>query len=88
MGWITGVAIFFVIWWTVLFAILPIGIRSQIDDDDVILGTAHSAPTNFSVLSKAFWTTVVSLLVFAVFYLVTEVWGFGLESLPHFIPGT
>ncbi len=48
MGWITALAIFFVIWWTVLFAILPIGMRSQIEDDDVILGTAHSAPTNFS----------------------------------------
>lgn len=88
MGWVTGLAIFFVIWWTVLFAILPIGMRSQVDDDDVILGTAHSAPTNFSVAGKAFWTTVVSLLVFAAFYLVTEVWGIGPDTLPHLIPGT
>lgn len=88
MGWVTGIAIYFVIWWTVLFAVLPIGMRSQVDDDDVILGTAHSAPTHFNFPRKAFWTTVVSLLVFAAFYLVTEIWGIGPDSLPHFIPGT
>lgn len=88
MGWITGTAIYFVIWWTVLFAILPIGTRSQVDDEEVILGTAHSAPTNFSFARKAFWTTLVSGVVFAVFYLVTEVWGIGPDTLPHFIPGT
>ena len=88
MGWVTGIAIFFVIWWTVLFAVLPIGMRSQIDDDDVILGTAHSAPTNFSFARKAFWTTIVSIVVFVGFYLLTEVYGIGPDSLPHFIPGS
>lgn len=86
MGVITGLAIFFVIWWTVLFAILPIGMRSQVDDDDVILGTAHSAPTNFSVARKAMWTTLVSLLVFGAYYVATQVYGIGPASFPSFLP--
>lgn len=88
MGIVTTLALYFVIWWTVLFAILPIGMRSQIDEDDVILGTAHSAPARFSFARKAAVTTVVSLVVLGLFFLVTEVWGIGPDSFPHVIPGT
>ncbi|MBB3951142.1 DUF1467 family protein [Aureimonas jatrophae] len=88
MGIVTLLALYFVIWWTVLFAILPIGMRSQIDEDDVILGTAHSAPARFSFARKALWTTLVSAIVLGLFYLVTEVWGVGPGSFPHIIPGT
>lgn len=86
MGWITALAIFFVIWWTVLFAVLPFGMRSQEDDQDVVLGTARSAPSHFSFARKAFWTTVVSIVVFAVYYVVTQVYGVGPASFPNFFP--
>ncbi len=82
MGIVTALAIYFIIWWTALFAILPIGMRSQRDDDDIVLGTEHGAPTRFSFGRKALWTTLVSAVIFAVFYLVTEVWGVGVDSLP------
>ena len=42
MGILTAVAIYFVIWWTVLFAILPIGVKSQAENEDIVLGTTHS----------------------------------------------
>lgn len=87
MGWITALAIYFIIWWTALFAILPIGMRSQRDEDDIVLGTEHGAPAQFSFARKAFWTTVVSTVIFAAFYLATEVWGVGLDSLPTLFPG-
>ena len=88
MSIITGIAIYFVIWWTVLFAILPIGMRSQLDEDDVILGTAHSAPARFSFARNAAWPTLVSAIVLGLFFLVTEVLGIGPDSFPHVIPGT
>lgn len=86
MGWITAFAIYFIIWWTALFAILPIGMRSQRDEDDIVLGTEHGAPTSFSFPRKAFWTTVVSTVIFAIYYLVTEVWGIGIDSIPSVFP--
>ena len=33
MNWFTGVVLYALIWWTVLFAVLPIGTR-PIDDPD------------------------------------------------------
>lgn len=88
MSWVSGVAIFFIIWWTSLFAILPIGMRSQQDDNDIVLGTTHSAPSNFRLLPKVLWTTLVAAIVFGLFYWVTQVWGIGPDDFPHFIPGT
>ena len=40
-----AIAIYVVIWWTVLFAVLPIGVRTQGEDGVVVPGTPESAPT-------------------------------------------
>ena len=88
MSIVTFVAIYFVIWWTVLFIVLPIGMRSQIDDGDIVLGTAHSAPSGFKVGQAALRTTLLASAVFAVFYLVTQVWGYSIDMIPHIVPGT
>ena len=83
MGWVTGLAIFFIIWWTVLFAILPIGMRSQSEEGTVVPGSEGAAPAEFRMVRKAWQTTLVSLVVFAVFYVVTEVYGIGPASFPN-----
>ena len=44
MGFGTGFAIYFIIWWVVLFTVLPFSARSQADEGEVTLGTTHSAP--------------------------------------------
>lgn len=88
MGWVSGIAIYFIIWWVSLFVILPLGVRSQVEDDHVILGTAHSAPSNALMGRKILQTTLLATAIFAVFYVVTQVYGLGPDDLPHFIPGT
>ena len=60
-----AVAIYVVIWWTVLFAILPIGVRTQGEDGAVVPGTPASAPTRPRLLRVALLTTLVSALVLA-----------------------
>ena len=40
-----AIAIYIVIWWTVLFAVLPIGVRTQGEDGAIVPGTPESAPT-------------------------------------------
>ncbi len=59
-----SLALYFIIWWTVLFAILPIGVRSQAESGDVTAGTDPGAPTRPDLLRKALWTTLVSAVVF------------------------
>ena len=59
-----AVAVYLVIWWTVLFAVLPIGVRTQGEDDAVVQGTPESAPTAPRLLRVALLTTLISGLVF------------------------
>jgi predicted secreted protein len=35
MGWFTGIVLFVLIWWTVLFVVLPLGQQPQADADPV-----------------------------------------------------
>lgn len=60
-----GLAVYFVIWWTVLFAVLPFGVRSQAEAGEVRDGTDPGAPQAPALLRKALITTVVAAIVFA-----------------------
>lgn len=58
-------AIFFTIWFTVLFAVLPFGVRSQHEAGDVTPGTDPGAPVAPRLLAKFIWTTLISASLFA-----------------------
>ena len=60
-----GLAIYFTIWWIVLFAVLPFGVRSQHEGADMIPGTDPGAPVAPRLLLKAAITTVVACVLFA-----------------------
>ncbi len=64
---ITGaLALFFVVWWITLFAVLPFGVRSQLESGEVVAGTEPGAPSAPALRQKAIWTTIVSAVVFNV----------------------
>jgi len=79
-----AIAIYVVIWWVVLFAMLPIGVRTQAEEGDVVPGTAESAPHRPHLLAKILATTVVSSVVFAVVYLVAAHHLITLDDIPFF----
>ena len=58
-----AVALYFVIWWISLFAILPFGVRSQAEEGDVTLGSEPGAPAAPRLRQKAVWTTLVAAAV-------------------------
>ena len=67
----TAIAIYFLIWWVVLFAVLPWGVRSQHESgDEVAPGTDPGAPAIPDLRRKLVWTTLVSIVVFACCYVV------------------
>jgi len=66
----TGFAIFFLIWWVVLFAVLPWGIRSQHEGEEVVPGTDPGAPARARIGWKLVWTTLVAAAIYVVAYLV------------------
>jgi predicted secreted protein len=61
-----GIAVYVIIWWTVSFAVLPIGVRTQGEDGIVVPGTPESAPTAPRLVRVVVATTVISAVVFAV----------------------
>jgi predicted secreted protein len=61
----TGFAIYFVLWWIVLFLTLPFGVRSQHEDGDSVAGTDPGAPIASQMGKKLIWTTVLSTIIFA-----------------------
>ncbi len=61
----TGFAIYFVVWWIVLFLTLPFGVRSQHEGGDSAPGTDPGAPIASLMGRKLIWTTVISAVFFA-----------------------
>jgi len=60
-----GIALFITIWWTVLFAVLPFGVRSQHEEGAIVSGTDPGAPVRPRLLVKALWTTLISVIIWA-----------------------
>jgi len=66
----TAIAIFFLIWWIVLFAVLPWGVRSQHEGGEMTPGTDPGAPTLPRLGRKLMWTTIVAAAIYGGCYLV------------------
>ena len=58
----TGLATYFIIWWLSLFMVLPIGIRSQLEEGDVAPGSERGAPITPNLKKKLLWTTALALV--------------------------
>ncbi len=81
----TSLAVYFVIWWIVLFAMLPIGVRtSEEAGEKASPGTAESAPHLPNLLPKMVATTVVSSIVFAALYAIIVYHVITLDQIPFF----
>ena len=66
MGLLTGFAIYLTLWWTVLFAVLPLGNRTYAEEGlDVPGGGDPGAPVNPNLKKKFITTTWVSVIVWA-----------------------
>jgi len=85
MGPFTSVAIFFTIWWTVLFVVLPLGVTSHaeagIDKGD---GGDPGAPVDPKLKKKFFTTTWIAAVIFVALWLTIKS---GIVTLPN-LPST
>ena len=66
----TVIAIYFLIWWLTLFAVLPWGVRNQEEAGEVVPGSDPGAPSRHLLWSKVGWTTLVATIVFGILYAV------------------
>jgi len=68
MNWFTGVVLFVVLWWTALFAVLPIGTRPVAQADDK--SGWRGAPEQPRIFKKVIITTVVTCVLWTGSYLL------------------
>ncbi len=80
MNWYTGAMVYIVIWWCVLFTVLPIGVRTPEEaGTEPVPGQVPSAPVRPRLLMKALLTTAIAAVLFAAFWYVqrTDLFGIG-----------
>ncbi len=75
MSLIAVVAVYFVLWWLVLLAVLPWGMRTQEEEGEIVLGTAHSAPVRPMLVKKVIATSIVTAILVGVLWFVTDTYG-------------
>ncbi len=68
MAWTTLVGIYVIVWWIVLFAVLPFGVRAQQESGEVVPGSDPGAPAVPRLLVKLLWTTIVTTIIVFSFY--------------------
>lgn len=87
MSPVLAFAIFAVIWWTVLFAVLPLGVRTQDEEGEVVPGSAPSAPGTPRMLRKVIQTTLIAALVFAPVYWAIATRAFPVDAFADWVLG-
>ncbi|MGH6661750.1 MAG: DUF1467 family protein [Rhodospirillales bacterium] len=65
----TGIGIYAIIWWLVIFMVLPWGVR-RIDTEALGKGEDPGAPEKPRMVMKLLVTTGISAVIFALLYLV------------------
>ena len=75
MSWFVGVAMYVVIWWLAIFAVLPWGVKPAEKDD---LAHASGAPANPRLWLKVGLTSIVAAVLWLIMYAVIRL---GLVSL-------
>lgn len=70
MRWQSALAIYFLFWTFSVFLVLPFGVRTAHEEgSDLVPGQAESAPHDFSVKKLLLRTTIVSAILFGIFFL-------------------
>lgn len=83
MSWTSILAIYFILWWLVLFTVLPWGATSAHEAGaSTEQGHESSAPLNPRLLRKFLVTTIVSALIFLVVWWPIEQEWITLDSIP------
>lgn len=80
----SGLAIYFVVWWVCLFAVLPWGVRNAHEAGEAVeAGNEHGAPVAHHMWRKVIATTVVSAAVFALIWGQMTYHWIGFDDIPY-----
>ena len=58
--------VYLIIWWLILFTVLPTGVRGQAEEDDIVEGSEPGAPVNSNMKRKLMLTTIIATIVWLI----------------------
>ena len=67
MGLVTGLAIYFIIWWITLFMVLPFGIERE---KSVEKGNDPGAPVRHRMLAKIVINTIFAFILWSIVFVI------------------
>lgn len=67
MSWVSGIVVYVIVWWMVLFTVLPWGVRIP---DEPQPGFATSAPERPRLWLKALVTSVIATVLWVIIDLI------------------
>lgn len=73
-----GAALFALIWGLTIFVVLPFGVRSQAEDQNVAPGTDEAAPIAPKIGMKILATTGITCVIFGVLVILVDVLNYDL----------
>jgi len=74
----TGIVAFIIIWWMVLFTVLPWGIQRNMDP---AVGEDHGAPVKHRMWLKAGVTTLIAAVLWGALFLAIELEVFSFRDI-------
>ena len=58
--------VYLMIWWVTLFGVLPLGVRGQAEEGDVVNGSEPGAPVQSNIKRKAIITTIIATIIWVI----------------------
>ena len=77
MDILTGIVVYFLIWWVSIFAVLNIGHQTA---DHPETGHAQSAPVKFDLGKKLLWNSGLAAVIWVVIWLTVKFSGFSFRE--------
>ncbi len=63
MNLFSAFVVWLIIWWLTLFIILPLGIRGQAEEGDIVEGSEPGAPHTLDIKRKFVQTTIIASVI-------------------------
>lgn len=82
MDIVNFVFVYILVWWVVIFAMLPFG-NAPSERKDMEPGQASSAPANPRLKKKLIWTSIVALIINGIIFAILHYTGFNLFGPPE-----
>ena len=82
MGIAGSLMVFAIAWWLAFFIMLPMGVRSQIEEGTVIPGTEPSSPVQPRLWRKAGAALVIAFLTWGALFWLIEESQFSIDDIP------